>query len=155
MVLASLSKIWHIIPIIIAIILFKKFITHKDKKNMISKNLEKEKSGFTLKLRTIEKYENLGYKVEKDMEDDQYINLHISKDDKIILLRLNNTSTSKSIKDTDIIAFIDNATNYINSNNLDDTNIDLRYVVPYGDVFHKSALKILGMDSYGCKYVVI
>ena len=48
MILASFLKIWHVIPIIIAIILFKKFMNKKDKKRRINKNEEYEKNGLTL-----------------------------------------------------------------------------------------------------------
>ncbi len=65
MILASFSKIWHLIPIVIAIILFRKFLNYKDKKRKILKNEEDEKNGLTLELRTKKKYEELGYKKSK------------------------------------------------------------------------------------------
>ena len=34
-------------------------------------------------------------------------------------------------------------------------NAAFRYVVPYKDLFHKSAIKILTDDDYNCKYVLV
>ena len=63
MIIASFLKIWHLIPLIIFIILLKKFVNNKDKKSRINKNDENEKNGLTLEVRTQKNYENLGYEV--------------------------------------------------------------------------------------------
>lgn len=154
MIIASLSKIWHLVPIVIAIVLFKKFMNKKDKKHRINKNIENEKNGLNLELRTVQKYEELGYKVEKAKKD-QGIDLFCYKENKILLVYCKDTSVPKSIIDEDIKIFHKNAMEYINTNNLADTNVEFRYVIPYSDVLHKSAIKILMDNSYNCKYVVL
>ena len=61
MIIASFLKIWHLIPLIIFIILLKKFVNKKDKKSRINKNEKNEKNGLKLEVRTQKNYENLGY----------------------------------------------------------------------------------------------
>ncbi len=159
MILGSLSKIWHLIPIVIAIVLIKKFVNMKDKKRRINENEEHEKNGLTLELRTRKKYEKLGYKVisheMQEGEKDQGIDLHCSKDDKTLLVKCKNNSKSNSITDEDIKIFISNAINYVKTNDIEKNNVSFRYAIPYIDVLHKSAVKILMNDYYNCKYVVL
>jgi len=159
MILASFLKIWHVIPIVIAIILFKKFMNKKDKKRRINKNEEHEKNGLTLELRTRKKYEDLGYKVIspeiQEGETDQIIDLVCSKDDKTLLFQCKNASTSKSITGEDIKKFHSYALNYVKSNDMAEKDVEFRYVIPYSDVLHKSAIKILTNDSYNCKYMIL
>jgi len=47
MIIGSLSYIWHLIPIIIFIIILKKFLTHRDNKKRKIKNEENQKNGLT------------------------------------------------------------------------------------------------------------
>ena len=159
MVIASLLKIWHLIPIIIFIILFKKFINHKEKKRRINKNEENENNGLSLEVRTQRKYENLGYKVKynkkQDDKKDQEVDIICYKDEKILLFKCKNYSKAKSIRAEDIESFHDNARNYLKINDIEDKNVEFRYVIPYSDVLHKSAIKLLVDDSYNCKYVVL
>ena len=155
MIIGSLSYIWHLIPITIFIILLKKFLTHKDNKKRKIKNEENEENGLTLELRTIKKYEDLGYKVVSNKIENQSINMICYKDDKTILIKYNNSSNSNSIKEENIIAFYDSAIKYINKNKIKEKNAAFRYVVPYKDLYHKSAIKILTDDSYNCKYVLV
>lgn len=159
MVLASLSKVWHLIPIVIAIILFKKFVNNKDKKRKINENEENEKKGLTLELRTAKKYEKLGYKViyheKQDDNKDQGIDLLCHKDDKTLLIQCKNSSKSKSITAEDIKIFHSNATKYIKTNDIEKNKVEFRYAIPYSDVLDKSAIKILTDDSYNCKYIVL
>jgi hypothetical protein len=155
MIIGSLSYIWHLIPIVIFIILLKKLLTYKDNKKRKIKNEENEKNGLTLELRTIKKYEDLGYKVDTNTTGNQDIDMICHKDDKTILIKCNNSSESKSIKTEDIMAFYDNAIEYINTNKIKEKDTAFRYVVPYKDLFHKSAIKILTDDSYNCKYVLV
>lgn len=158
-IIASLSQIWHLIPIIIFIILFKKFINMKDSKNRRNKNEENEKNGLTLELRTVKKYENLGYKVVSKKSDDtnneQDIDLFCYKDGKTLLVKCKNNTESKSIKEEDIMTFYRSAIKYLKTNEIEEKNVDFRYVVPYKDVFHKSAINVLMDDDYNCKYVLI
>lgn len=154
MIIASLSKIWHLVPIVIAIVLFKKFINKKDKKCKINKNEENERNGLNLELRTVQKYEELGYKVEKAKEN-QGINLLCFKENKILLVCCKDISLSKSIMDEDIKIFYKNAMDYVKINDLPGNDLELRYVIPYSDVLHKSAIKILMDNSFNCKYVVL
>lgn len=159
MIIASLSKIWHLVPIVITIILFKKFMNKKDKKRRINKNEENEKKGLTLELRTVKKYEELGYKVIyheiEDGKDNQGIDLLCYKDDKTLLIQCKNCSNPKSITDEDIKIFHNNAIKYIKTNDIEKNNIEFRYVIPYSDVLNKSAIKILMDNYYNCKYVVL
>lgn len=155
MILSSLSYIWHVIPIIIFILLLKKFLTHKDNKKRKIKSEENEKNGLTLELRTMKKYEDLGYKVILNTTENKNIDIICSKDDKTILIKCNNNSESKSIKAEDIMNFYDSAIKYIKENKIKEKDVAFRYVVPYKDLFHKSAIKILTDDSYNCKYVLV
>lgn len=155
MILSSLSYIWHVIPIIIFILLLKKFLTHKDNKKRKIKSKENEKNGLTLELRTMKKYEDLGYKVILNTTENKNIDIICSKDDKTILIKCNNNSESKSIKAEDIMNFYDSAVKYIKENKIKEKDVAFRYVVPYKDLFHKSAIKILTDDSYNCKYVLV
>ena len=154
MVIASLSKLWHLVPIVIAIILFKKFIDYKEKKRRRITSIENEEKGLTLELRTIKKYENLGYKVEKGKKE-QGIDLLCYKGDKIFLIQCKNVFESKSIIDEDIKTFCTNANTYIKENDIKGKDVEFRYAIPYIDLLHKSAIKILTDDSYNCKYVVL
>lgn len=155
MIIGSLSYIWHLIPITIFIILLKKFLTYKDNQKRKIKNEENQKNGLTLEVRTIKKYEDLGYKVVSNTTENQEIDMICYKDDKTILIKCNNSSNSNSIKEEDVMAFYDNALKYINTNKIKEKNAAFRYVVPYKDLFHKSAIKILSDDDYNCKYVLV
>lgn len=148
-------KIWHLIPIAIAIVLFKIFLNKRDKQKRVLKNDENEKNGLTLKVRTRKEYENKGYSVEEPKENNQGIDFILSKDNKTLLVQCNDVSEAKSITDKEIKAFHKNASNYVKENGMEGLNMELRYMIPYNDVLHKSAVKILSNDSYGCKYVVV
>lgn len=159
MIIASLLKIWHLIPIVIFILLFKKFINNKDKKRRINQNEENDKKGFTLEFRTKKKYKDLGYTVESYEEqksnESHEIDLICSRENKILLVQCKNSTKSKSITAEDIKKFINNAIQYVKTNNLKDKDIEFRYIIPYSDILHKSAIKILKNDSYNCKYVIL
>ena len=155
MIIGSLSYIWHLIPITIFIILLKRFISTRDNKKRKRQNEENEKNGLTLELRTIKRYEDLGYKVVSNKIQNENIDMICYKDDKTILIKYNNSSNSNSIKEENIIAFYDSAIKYINKNKIKEKNAAFRYVVPYKDLYHKSAIKILTDDSYNCKYVLV
>ena len=115
MIIGSLSYLWHLVPIVIAIVLFKKFIEYKDKKRRKKKNEENEEKGLTLELRTIKNYEDLGYKIEEGKKD-QGIDLICSKGGKTLLFQYTKSSKSKSIIDEDIKTFCTNANKYIKTN---------------------------------------
>jgi len=153
-VINAIFQLWHLIPIVIVIILFKKFIDKKDKKHKINKNEENEKNGLTLELRTVKKYENLGYKIYDEIEDEG-IDLVCSKNDKTLLVQCKNNSKSKSITEDDIKTFYTNAIKYIKANNIEKKDVNFRFVIPYKDVLDKTAIKILTDDSYNCKYVIV
>lgn len=155
MLMASFSNIWHLIPIVIGIILFKKFLNVKNKKNLIRKNEENEKNGLTLVLRTIKKYEDLGYKIINNQENNDEVSLICKKDDKTILIKCKDTNEMKSITDKDIKTFYRNAHEYLKENDIQEDNVEFRYAIPYSDILHKSAIKILSNDSYNCKYVIL
>ena len=153
MILASLSKIWHLVPIVIAIILFKKFVNNKDNKRRIKINEENEKKGLSLELRARKKYEDLGYSVTHNEQDD--LDLLCSRDDKTLLIKCANETKSKSITSEDVKEFYNNAVKYVKENALEEKDIAFRYGILYPDVLDKSALKIFMDDSYNCKYIVV
>lgn len=159
MILASLSKIWHLVPIVIAIILFKKYINNKDNKSRIEKNEENEKKGLSLESRIGKKYEDTGFKViylnPGDDKKEQGIDLICHKDDKTILIQCKNNSKAKSISSEDIETFHANATTYVKRNDIEENSVSYRIAVVYRDVLDKSAIKILTDDSYNCKYIVL
>ena len=134
-IIGSLSYIWHLIPIIIFIILLKRFISTRDNKKRKRQNEENEKNGLTLELRTIKRYEDLGYKVVSNKIQNENIDMICYKDDKTILVKCKNSFDSKSIKEEDIVAFYDDAIKYINANNIKEKNAVFRYAVPYKDIF--------------------
>lgn len=155
MILASLSKIWHLVPIVIAIILFRKYITYRDKKQKMIKNEENEKNGLPLETRTKNKYEDLGYEIVNQDIEAQGIDLHMKRDDKSFLFIFDKNSETKSVKENNITNFIDDGLEYMRENNLDDKDVELRYVIQYSDVLHKSAINILGYNNFNCKYLVL
>lgn len=154
MIIASLLKIWHILPIILFIILFKVFMKKKDNKRRRKQNEENIKNGLTLELRTRKKYEKLGYQVE-DIITEQNIDFICCRDEKILLIKCKNNSELKSILEEDIKIFHTNVMKYIKVKDIKQNSVEFRYVIPYSDVLAKSAIKILKDDSYNCKYVVI
>ena len=159
MIIASLSKVVHLVPIVIAIVLFKKYTNKKDKKRRITINEENEKNGLTLELRTANKYEDLGYNVTYQKSEDCNTNLGIdllcSKDDKTLLFQCKNNSEPKSITAEDIKTFHSNATNYVKTNDIEENNVEFRFVIPYSDVLDKSAIKVFTDNIYNCKYMVL
>ena len=155
MIIASFLKIWHLIPLIIFIILLKKFVNKKDKKSRINKNEENEKNGLTLEVRTQKNYENLGYEVTQEKKEEEKIDFICSRDNKILLIQCQNDSKEKSITENDIKTFYKNALQYLKTNDIEKKDAQFRYVVAYSDVLHKSAIKILRDDFYNCKYVVL
>lgn len=159
MIIASLLKIWHIIPIVLLIILFKVFMKKKDNNRRRKQNEENEKNGLTLLLRTQKKYENLGYEVKhyekQNNEQEQDISLVCERDEKTLLIHCKEASLAKSIHDKDIKKFYTKANDYLQNNKLIQKDVEFRYVIPYSDVLSKSAIKILNNESYNCKYAVV
>lgn len=155
MILASFLKIWHLIPIVLAIVLFKKLLNHRDKKNRILKNEEKEKNGLTLEVRVRKKYEDLGYKVINQENKNNGIDLHMTRNNKTLIFHCKNETQSKAVTEEDIKTFHKNASDYIKTNEIEAKDAAFRYVIPFSDILHKSAVRILTDDSYNCKYVVV
>ena len=155
--MASLSNIWHIVPIIIAIVLFKKYMNMRNRKNIILKNEEHEKNGFTLQSRAIKKYKDLGYEVTILKDEDKKLGLDLLciKNKKSIIVQCKNSFELKSIIDEDIKTFCNNAKKYSKENNIEKSDVEFRYVIPYSDVLNKTAIKILSDDYYNCKYVIL
>lgn len=155
--MASLSNIWHIVPIIIAIVLFKKYMNMRNRKNIILKNEEYEKKGFTLQSRAIKKYKDLGYEVTILKDEDKKLGLDLLciKNKKSIIVQCKNSFELKSIIDEDIKTFCNNAKKYSKENNIEKSDVEFRYIIPYSDVLNKTAIKILSDDYYNCKYVIL
>ncbi len=150
----AVYQLWHLLPIIIIIVLFKKYIDHKDKKHRKNKNEENEKNGLTLEVRTVKKYEDIGYKVES-LENEDGIDLICTKVDKIFLVLCNNSIDKKSIINDDIKAFYKKAIKYVKDNQLEIKSVEFRYIIANKDALDKSAIEILMDDFYNCKYVVL
>ena len=157
MIMASLSNIWHIVPIIITIIIFKKYMNMRNRKNIMSKNSEYEKNGLTLEIRARKKYEKLDYIVSSFDNEEKELGLDLlcKKEEKVIIIQCKNCFDRKSITEKDIKTFCNNASKYIKQNNIQKANVEFRYIIPYSDVLDKSAVKILSDDYYNCKYVVL
>lgn len=155
MILASLSKIWHLVPIVIAIVLIKKFMNNKSNKQRIKLHEEHEKNGLTLIARAVKKYEDLGFTVIQNVQKELGIDLHCSKDDKTVIVKCIDDSKSKSITSDDIKAFHSNALNYIKTNDIQEKDVTFRCGVLYRDVLDKSAIKVLSNDSYNCRYMIL
>lgn len=158
MVMASFLKIWHIIPIVIGIILFRRFLNLKDQKRRIQINEENEKNGLSLELRVGKKYEDLGYEVSYcKIEDSKAhgIDMCCSKENKTLLIQCNKDTKSKSTSSEDIKKFVNDAMKYIKINSIDKKNVEFRYAILYPSILDKSALKILSDDSHNCKYIVL
>ena len=152
MVIASFLKIWHIIPIIIGIILFRKFLNSKDKKRRVEINEQKEKDGLTLQKRVGKQYKDLGYDVSYENSED--IDVLCSKENKVFLIKCNKDTQSKSISSEDINSFIRNALDYIKENKFEEKRVEFRYAILYPAILDKSAMKILSNDENNCKYIV-
>ena len=146
----AVSQLWHLFPIIIVIVLFKKYVDNKDKKIRKNKNEENEKNGLTLEVRTVKKYEDIGYKVRKEG-----LNLICTKENRTFLIQCNNSIEIKSIHDDDIKVFYKGAMTYVKENELEIKNTEFRYVIANKDALDKSAIEILMDDFYNCKYVVL
>ena len=158
MIISSLSQVWHLIPIVIFIFVFKKFMDNKGRKYKININEEYEKKGQSLEFRTIEKYEKLGFNTIHNQApeiEEQGIDIVCTKDEQTYLIKCNNNSKSKSITAEDIKVFHKNAIEYVKTNNLEEKNVKFRYVIHYEDALDKLALNILKDDNYNCKYVII
>lgn len=155
MIIASLLKIWHIIPIIAFIILFKVFMKKKDNKRRRKQNEENKKSGLTLELRARKKYEKLGYEVKENKAKDNEIDLICKRDNKTLLIQCKNISEPKSIEEKDIKTFYNTASEFLRNSEIQQNDVEFRFVIPYSDVLAKSAIKILKNDAYNCKYVVV
>ncbi|KAB7887083.1 hypothetical protein [Poseidonibacter ostreae] len=149
-VINALYQLWHLLPIVIAIVLFKKYIDNKDKKNRKNKNEENEKNGLTLEVRAIKKYEDISYTIVKSESI-----LVCTKEDKTILIQCNNSIEAKSITDDDIKSFYTTAIKYVKENQLEIKNVEFRYAIAYKDALNKSAIEILLDEFYNCKYVVL
>lgn len=121
--------------------------------------IKNEEKGINLELLTGRKFEELGYKViynglEKGRLD-AGIDLICTKENEILLLQCKNYSKPKSITHEHIKIFHSNAMKYIKTNNLDERNTKLKYVIPNKEVLDISAIKVLMNDFYNCKYVVV
>lgn len=118
-----------------------------------------EEKGINLELLTGRKFEELGYKVEyHGLEKgrlDGGIDLICTKENEILLLQCKNYSKPKSITHEHIKIFHSNAMKYIKTNNLDERNTKLKYVIPNKEVLDISAIKVLMNDFYNCKYLVV
>lgn len=121
--------------------------------------IKNEEKGINLELLTGRKFEELGYKVEYNGLEkgklDAGIDLICTKENEILLLQCKNYSKPKSITHEHIKIFHSNAMKYIKTNNLDERNTKLKYVIPNKEVLDISAIKVLMNDFYNCKYVVV
>ena len=121
--------------------------------------IKNEEKGINFELLAGRKFEELGYKVEyHGLEKGRFdagIDLICTKENEILLLQCKNYNKPKSITHEHIKIFHSNAMKYIKTNNLDERNTKLKYVIPNKEVLDISAIKVLMNDFYNCKYVVV
>ncbi|MFX4232758.1 restriction endonuclease [Aliarcobacter butzleri] len=119
-----------------------------------------EEKGINFELLAGRKFEELGYKVQYNGLEksrlDGGIDLICTKvNQKTLLVQCKNYSKPKSITHEHIKVFHSNAMKYIKDNNLNENNIELKYVIPDKDVLDISAIKVMMNDFYRCKYLIV
>lgn len=158
------SQIWFLIPILILIGIIKIFfnkLARKVKKERYKKLIEENKAkGNEYEAKSGRFFEDKGYVVDYNgiLNDkkDGGIDLICKKDNEIkLLVQCKNYSEEKSINHEMIKVFHSNATKYMDSNELDRSKIELKYIVPNVNVFDSSALKVFKEKYYRCRYKVI
>lgn len=162
-----LAQIWYLLPLFILLSFFKVYIEKKEKefkkskrkKNQREFHLKNEENGKEYERLTGKKFEELGYKViyhglEKG-KFDQGIDLICYINNKIYLVQCKNYSKEKSITHEHIKIFHSNAIKYIKTHNLDEKNVELKYVIPNEYVLDMSAKKVLMNNFYNCEYLIV
>lgn len=119
-----------------------------------------EEKGINFELLAGRKFEELGYKVQynglEKSKLDGGIDLICTKENqKTLLVQCKNYSKAKSITHEHIKIFHSNAMKYIKMNNLNENNIELKYVIPNKEVLDISAIKVMMNNFYNCKYLII
>lgn len=119
-----------------------------------------EEKGINFELLAGRKFEELGYKVqynglEKSRLDGGIDLICTKTNQKTLLVQCKNYSKPKSITHEHIKVFHSNAMKYIKDNNLNENNIELKYVIPDKDVLDISAVKVMMNNFYRCKYLIV
>jgi len=158
------SQIWYLIPLLILVSIMKIFFNKLDKKikkEKYKKFMEENKTkGDEYEVKSGRFFEDKGYVVDyngiiNDRKDGG-IDLICKKDNEIkLLIQCKNYSKEESINHEMIKVFHSNATKYMDSNELDRSKVELKYVVPNVNVFDSSALKVLRDKYYRCRYEVM
>lgn len=163
----SLNQIWCLLPLLITLSFIKVYINKKEKEFKKEKRKKQQKdfykkneeNGKEFEKLTGKKFEELGYKViyhglEKG-KFDQGIDLICYVNTKIYLVQCKNYRKEKSITHEHIKIFHSNAIKYIKTHNLDEKNIELKYVIPNENVLDMSAKKVLMNNFYNCEYLIV
>lgn len=119
-----------------------------------------EEKGVNFELLAGRKFEELGYKVQynglEKSKLDGGIDLICTKtNQKTLLVQCKNYSKPKSITHEHIKVFHSNAMKYIKDNNLNENNVELKYVIPDKEVLDISAIKVMMNNFYRCKYLIV
>ena len=122
--------------------------------------IKNEEKGIELELKAGRKFEELGYQVkynglEKGKFDNGIDLICTKENEKTLLIQCKNYSKEKSITHEHIKIFHSNAMKYIKENNLKETDIELKYIIPNKEVLHISAIKVFMNNYYNCKYIII
>ena len=85
------------------------------------------------------------------------IDVICKKDDEVILIQCKNWNhtTRRKITHTHIKEFHSNCIKYIDQENLDKSNVKLKYIVPNKKVFKACAINIFRDDYYNCTYEIL
>lgn len=85
------------------------------------------------------------------------IDVICKKDDEVILIQCKNWNhtTGRKITHTHIKEFHSNCIKYIDQENLDKSNVKLKYIVPNKKVFKACAINIFRDDYYNCTYEIL
>lgn len=119
-----------------------------------------EEKGINFELLAGRKFEELGYKVqynglEKSRLDGGIDLICTKTNQKTLLVQCKNYSKPKSITHEHIKVFHSNAMKYIKDNNLNENNVELKYVIPDKEVLDISAIKVMMNNFYRCKYLIV
>ena len=124
-------------------------------------NKKKKEKGDDYEKKVVGYYKLDGYSIymngiRKNSEDGG-IDVICKKDDEVILIQCKNWNhtTGRKITHTHIKKFHSNCIKYIDQENLDKSNVKLKYIVPNKKVFKACAINIFRDDYYNCKYEIL
>lgn len=173
------SSLVTFIFILIVFLIVKKFVLNLEKNLKQKRRIERreqnsqnwksrqrefykrnEEKGINFELLAGRKFEELGYKVqynglEKSRLDGGIDLICTKENQKTLLVQCKNYTKPKSITHEHIKVFHSNAMKYIKDNNLNENNVELKYVIPDKEVLDISAIKVMMNNFYRCKYLIV